>query len=96
MINFSVKTFIGLLPCFSNDSISNKLLIKLIKYSCDTFFTFLRIKKILFGLEMPARLQIFSALSFPELTANFTMVWILIWLIKPAFSLKGGSPFSKE
>jgi len=69
-----VKTFIGLLPCFSNDSISNNLLVKLIKYSCDTFLTFLRIKKILFGLEMPARLQIFSVLSLPELTANFIMV----------------------
>ena len=86
----------GLLPCFSNDSISNKLLIKFIKYSWGTFLTFLRIKKILFGLEMPARLQIFSVLSFSELTANFIIVWILIWLIKPAFSLKGGSPFCKE
>jgi len=38
------------------------------------FFTFFRMKKILFGLEIPARLQIFSALSFPELTANFIMV----------------------
>ena len=86
----------GLLPCFSNDSISNKLLSKWIKYSCDRFFTFFLIKKILFGFEMPAILQIFSALSFPELTANFIMVWILIWLIKPAFSLKAGSPFCKE
>ena len=87
---------IGLLPCLSNDSISSKLLIKLIKYSWDIFLTFFRIKKILFGLEMPARLQIFSALSLPELTASFIMVWILIWLIKPAFSLKAGSPFCKE
>jgi len=41
--------------------------------------TFFRIKKILFGLEIPARLQIFSELSLPELslpelTASFIMV----------------------
>jgi len=45
---------------------------------------------------MPARLQIYSALSLPELTASFIMVWILTWLIKPAFSLNAGSPFCKQ
>ena len=64
-MRFSVKALIGLLPLFSNDSIFNKLLIKFIKYSCDIFFIFFLTKKIHFGLEILARLQIFSVLSSP-------------------------------
>ena len=51
-MRFSVNTLIGLLPFFSDDSISNKLLINLIKKSEDILFTFLLIKKIELGKEI--------------------------------------------
>jgi len=59
-MRFSIKTLIGLLPFFNDESISNKLLIKLIKKFDETLFTFLRIKKILFGFDIFAILHIFK------------------------------------